>query len=95
MGGNAHSLSVPWMIAGDFNRIWNPDGKSGGAAGRNGIHSRSVNCSFSMMKILVITDISVTWFYRYIGEISTDILEKKFDKQKIDQNSWKCEKTLD
>ena len=33
------------------------------------------------MKISVITDISVTWFYgyiRYIGEISADILEKNF-----------------
>ena len=45
-----------------------------------------------MIKILVITDISVIWFYGYIDEISTDILEKIFDKQKIDQNSWKCKK---
>ena len=36
--------------------------------------------------------ISVTWFYGYIGEISMDILEKNFGKQKIDQNSWKCKK---
>ena len=35
---------------------------------------------------------SVTWFYGYIREILTDILEKKFSKQKIDQNSWKCKK---
>ena len=45
------------------------------------------------MKILVITDISVLWFYdyiRYIGDISMDILEKKYiGRPKIDQNSWK------
>ena len=43
----------------------------------------------SMMKISVITDISVLRFYRYIeyiGDILTDILEKKIDKPKIDQN---------
>ena len=34
------------------------------------------------MKISVITDISVLRFYGYIG----DILEKKIDKPKIDQN---------
>ena len=39
------------------------------------------------MKISVITDISVLRFYRYIGDISVDILEKKnIDKLKIDQN---------
>ena len=43
-----------------------------------------------MMKISVITDISDG----YIGEISMDILEKNFGKQKIDQNSWKCKKIL-
>ena len=44
----------------------------------------------SMMKISVITDISVLQFYRYIGyigDISADILEKNIDKLKIDQNS--------
>ena len=43
----------------------------------------------SMMKISVITDISVLRFYRYIEyirDILTDILEKKIDKPKIDQN---------
>ena len=43
----------------------------------------------SMMKISVITDISVLRFYRYIeyiGDILTDILKKKIDKPKIDQN---------
>ena len=33
-------------------------------------------------------------YIRYIGEISMDILKKNFGKQKIDQNSWKCKKTL-
>ena len=43
----------------------------------------------SMIKISVVTDISVLRFYRYIeyiGDILTDILEKKIDKPKIDQN---------
>ena len=42
-----------------------------------------------MMKISVITDISVLQFYGYIGYIedkSVDILEKNIDKHKIDQN---------
>ena len=39
-----------------------------------------------MMKISIITDISDRYI-GYIGEISTDILKKKFGKQKIDQNS--------
>ena len=49
------------------------------------------------MKISVITDISVTWFYGYIGyigEISADILEKNFGMPKCDQNSWTCKKNL-
>ena len=37
-----------------------------------------------MMKILVITDISVLRFYGYIGHILADILEKNIDKPKID-----------
>ena len=45
-----------------------------------------------LMKILVIIDISLIWFYGYIEKISIDILKKNFDKQKIDQNSWKCKK---
>ena len=39
-----------------------------------------------MMKISVITDISVFRFYGYIGDILMDILEKNIDKPKIDQN---------
>ena len=38
------------------------------------------------IKILIITDILVLRFYgyiRYIGDISTDILENKFDRPKI------------
>ena len=31
-------------------------------------------------------NISVLRFYGYIGDISTDILEKNIDKPKIDQN---------
>ena len=46
------------------------------------------------MKILVITYILVTLFYKYIGKILVDILEKKFGKPKINQNSWKCKKNL-
>ena len=38
----------------------------------------------SMMKISVITDISVLWFYGYIGDILADILEENIDKPKID-----------
>ena len=41
------------------------------------------------MKISVIRDISILWFYgyiRYIEDISADILEKNIDKPKIDQN---------
>ena len=41
----------------------------------------------SRMKISVITDILVFWFYGYIGDISMDVLEKNIDKPKIDQNS--------
>ena len=37
------------------------------------------------MKILVITNISLFQFYRYIGEISTDILIK-IDNIKIHKN---------
>ena len=40
-----------------------------------------------MMKISVITDISVLQFYGYIGDISTDILEKNIDRLKIIKNS--------
>ena len=39
-----------------------------------------------MMKISVITDISVLRFYEYIIDILADILEKNIDKPKIDQN---------
>ena len=46
------------------------------------------------MKISVITDISVLRFYGYIGDISTDILEKNIGKVKIVKNSWKCKKNL-
>ena len=48
----------------------------------------------ALMKISVIMDILVTWFYRYIGEISVNILEKNFGRPKIDQNSWTCKKNL-
>ena len=40
-----------------------------------------------MMKISVITDISVLRFYGYIGDISVDILEKNIGKLKIVKNS--------
>ena len=49
------------------------------------------------MKISVITDISVLWFYEYIWyirDILVDILGKNIDKLKIDQNSWKYKKNL-
>ena len=44
----------------------------------------------AMMKISVITDISVFQFYRYIeyiGDISVDILKKNIGKLKIVKNS--------
>ena len=43
------------------------------------------------MKILVIMDILILilWFYGYIWDISTNILEKNINRSKIDQNSWK------
>ena len=40
-----------------------------------------------MMKISVITDISILRFYGYIGDISMDILEKNIDRLKIVKNS--------
>ena len=49
----------------------------------------SLTKSQRMMKISVITDISVLRFYGYIGyiiDILTDILEKNIDKPKINQN---------
>ena len=47
-----------------------------------------------MMKILVITNISVLRFYGYIGDILTDILEKNIDRLKIVKNSWKYNENL-
>ena len=41
---------------------------------------------YPMMKISVITDISVLQFYGYIGDISADILEKNIGKLKIVKN---------
>ena len=49
---------------------------------------------YTRMKISVITDISVLRFYRYIGDISADILEKNIGKLKIIKNSWKCKENL-
>ena len=42
------------------------------------------------MKISVITDISVLWFYGYID----GYFGKNFNKPKIQQNSWKYKKKL-
>ena len=39
-----------------------------------------------MMKISVITNILLLWFYGYIGDISTYILIQNIDEPKIDQN---------
>ena len=46
----------------------------------------SVYFTYAMMKISVITDISVLQFYEYIKDILADILKKNIDKPKIDQN---------
>ena len=35
-------------------------------------------------------DISVVWFYGYIGDILADILIQNIDWPKIDQNLRKC-----
>ena len=47
------------------------------------------------MKISIITDILVLWFYRYInyiGDISTDILIQNIDDIKINENSKNIKK---
>ena len=38
------------------------------------------------------TDISVLRFYRYIGDISINILTQNIDRPKSNQKSWKCKK---
>ena len=38
------------------------------------------------MKISVIIDISVIWFHKYIGDISTDVLIQNIGKVKINEN---------
>ena len=40
--------------------------------------------SFTMMKISIITNISIFRFYKYIKDIWADILKKNIDKPKID-----------
>ena len=47
----------------------------------------------SLFFSLVVTKDENIANHGYIEEISTDILEKNFGKQKIDQNLWKCKKT--
>ena len=42
-----------------------------------------------MMKISVITNISVFRFYEYIGDILTDILTQNIDRPKIGENLLK------
>ena len=42
-----------------------------------------------MMKISVITNISVFRFYGYIGDILTDILTQNIDRPKIGENLLK------
>ena len=47
-----------------------------------------------MMKISVITDISVLWFYGYIEDISMDILEKISINLKFSKTHGYIRKTL-
>ena len=46
------------------------------------------------MKISIIMDISVIWFYRYIRDISTDVLIQNIGKVKINENIKKNSKKL-
>ena len=46
------------------------------------------------MKISVIIDISVIWFHKYIGDISTDVLIQNIGKVKINENIKKNSKKL-